>query len=98
MKNGFKFILGVGAIAVVLLTLEGPYRLRRLEHNFDFVQTAMPEAQVSEILGERGKAQPCASTAKAGCDHQLVYHLRSKSSLVIDIDKSGRVLAKSQIQ
>ncbi len=97
MKKLSMFVLAFGAIGVLLIELQGPYRLRRLDHNFDFVQTQMMEEQVSQVLGEKGEIQPCTGAASGQCDHELVFHLRGANSLVVDINKSGRVIRKARL-
>ena len=94
MKKALKFGTGLVALVVLLVVARGPLRLRRLNHNFDFVQNRMSEAEVIQILGEQGVAQDCTRVPKGSCDHEVVYHLRFPDFLAIEFDKQGRVIGK----
>ena len=94
MKRIAFVAAGCVLLGAAFVVIRGPLRLRRLNHNFDFIQLQMSEAQVTQVLGEQGATQPCTTVQRSNCDHELVYNLKFPDFLTVEFDKQSRVIGK----
>lgn len=96
MKRLLILLVSVLVFIGVLMASKAPFRRRRLEHNFSFVELHMSESAVARVLGESGTIQSCSATFARQCDHEAVYYLDSANYFAVAFDKQGYAVGKLQ--